>query len=209
MCARISIYTLSEYEEVMGSEMLNDLLGSYSCPLNREVEDYLKDENRARHSSLMSSSVTYLAFDSKTSDLLGYFTLLMKSYSVLAKALSSRNRGLIKRFAEVDDKGNFSAPVYLIAQLGKNYAIPEARRISGAELLGQALDVFRRSKKAIGGKLVMVEREIDRPKLLAFYKNNGFKSWTMRLNEKDGVVFDQMFAELNDKPSVGGVDVSS
>ena len=53
----------------------------------------------------------------------------------------------------------------------------------------------------------MVEREIDRPKLLAFYKNNGFKSWTMRLNEKDGVVFDQMFAELNDKPSDGGSDI--
>ena len=53
MCARISIYTPSEYEEVMGSEMLNDLLGSYS---------------------------------------------------VLAKALSSRNRGLIKRFAELNDK---------------------------------------------------------------------------------------------------------
>ena len=78
---------------------------------------------------------------------------------------------------------------------------------SGAELFGQALDVFRRLKKAIGGKLVIVEREIDRPTQLEFYRNNGFKSRTKHLNEKDGVIFDQMFAELNDKPSNGRNDI--
>lgn len=55
---------------------------------------------------------------------------------------------------------------------------------------------LRSTKRAIGGKLVMVEREADRPKLLEFYKANGFKSWTTRRNAKDGVVYDQMFASL-------------
>ena len=57
------------------------------------------------------------------------------------------------------------------------------------------------------GKLVMVEREADSPKLLEFYTKNGFKSWTRRINEKDGkkkVEFDQMFAVLNDEPPTGG-----
>ena len=44
----------------------------------------------------------------------------------------------------------------------------------------------------------MVERESDRPKLLDFYEKNGFKSWTTRVNAKDGVQYDQMFAVLSD-----------
>ena len=111
----------------------------------------------------MSSSVTYLALDLATGDLLGYFTLMMKAYSVKAAELTSANRRLVKRSSEIDAEGNLTTSVYLIAQIGKNYALPEERRISGAELLELALMVFRGTKKAIGGKLVMVEREIDRP----------------------------------------------
>jgi len=62
-----------------------------------------------------------------------------------------------------------------------------------------AMNVFCETKKAIGGKLVMVERESDRPKLLEFYNDNGFKSWTTRRNAKDGMVYDQMFAVLDGK----------
>ena len=159
------------------------------------------------NSSLMSSSVTYLALDKQTGDLLGYFTLMMKAYSVEAKQLSSKNRKLVERFGEVNENGKFIAPVYLIGQLGKNYAIPEERRVSGEELLRLALGLFRGTKKVLGGKLVMVEREADSPKLLEFYTKNGFKSWTRRINEKDGkkkVEFDQMFAVLNDEPPTGG-----
>jgi len=36
----VSIATLQEYEEVMGEQKLNDLLRSFSCPLNKEVESY-------------------------------------------------------------------------------------------------------------------------------------------------------------------------
>ena len=57
----------------------------------------------------------------------------------------------------------------------------------------------------IGGKLVMIEREDDRPKLLGFYKSNGFKSWTSRYSAKDRVTYDQMFTVLNDlQPPTGG-----
>ena len=62
-----------------------------------------------------------------------------------------------------------------------------------------AMDVFCGTKGAIGGKLVMVEREADRPMLLKFYNDNGFKSWTTRRNAKDGMVYDQMFAVLGGK----------
>jgi hypothetical protein len=196
MRSGVSIVTLQEYEEVMGAQKLYDLLRTFSCPLNKEVELYLKDTSRAVQSSRMSSSVTYLAFDSKTNDLLGYFTVMMKAYSVRSDTLNSANKRLISRFSELDSSGNFTASVYLIAQIGKNFALPKDSQIEGSELLWSAMDVFRSMKRAIGGKLVMVEREADRPKLLEFYKANGFKSWTTRSDAKDGVVYDQMFASL-------------
>ena len=68
-----------------------------------------------------------------------------------------------------------------------------------SEILMAAMNVFCETKKAIGGKLVMVERKSDRPKLLEFYNDNGFKSWTTRRNAKDGMVYDQMFAVLDGK----------
>ena len=95
-----------------------------------------------------------------------------------------------------DENGYYHAAVYLIAQIGKNFAIPEERRINGHDLLDLAIEKFETVKNILGGKLVMVEREADRPKLLEFYKANGFKSWTTRCNAKDGVVYDQMFASL-------------
>ena len=199
MSSRLSLLTISEFEDTVGSDALADTLARFSCPLNKEVESYLKDSSRAVQSSQMSSSVTYLAFDSRTNDLLGYFTLMMKAYSVRSDALNSANKRLIKRFSEIDSSGNFTAAVYLIAQIGKNFALPEDDQIEGLELLLAAMNVFCETKKAIGGKLVMVEREADRPKLLEFYTDNGFKSWTTRRNANDGMVYDQMFAVLDGK----------
>ena len=189
MSSRLSLLTISEFEDTVGSDALADTLARFSCPLNKEVESYLKDSSRAVQSSQMSSSVTYLAFDSRSNDLLGYFTLMMKAYSVKSDALNSANKRLIRRFSEIDSSGNFTAAVYLIAQIGKNFALPEKDQIEGSELLMAAMNVFCETKKAIGGKLVMVERESDRPKLLEFYNDNGFKSWTTRRNAKDGMVW--------------------
>ena len=199
MSSRLSLLTISEFEDTVGSDALADTLARFSCPLNKEVESYLKDSSRAVQSSQMSSSVTYLAFDSRSNDLLGYFTLMMKAYSVKSDALNSANKRLIRRFSEIDSSGNFTAAVYLIAQIGKNFALPEEDQIEGSELLMAAMNVFCETKKAIGGKLVMVERESDRPKLLESYNDNGFKSWTTRRNAKDGMVYDQMFAVLDGK----------
>ena len=207
MSTRISLWKLTDFEKAVGEKMFADTLSCFSCPLNKDVEDYLKNPKRATNSSHMSSSVTYLVLDPQTYGVLGYFTLMMKAYSVESKQLSSKNRRLVERFSEVDKEGKFVVPVYLIAQLGKNFALPKEKQIAGVDLLKLAIDRFSKVKGEIGGKLVMVEREADCPKLQEFYTKNGFKSWTRRINEKDGkkkVEFDQMFAVLNDEPPTGG-----
>ena len=188
------INSIAELEARFGESAVADFMKTFSCPLNSEVEDFLKQ--KAMQSSRLSASQTYLVIDDDTCQLLGYYTLVIKSYAVKGALLSSSNRRLISRFAEEDESGNFHAAVYLIAQIGKNYALPKEKQISGARLIGLALDEFRTIKRRVGGKLVMVERENNCPKLQSFYNTNGFKSWTMRQDAKDGIVYDQMFASL-------------
>ena len=188
------INSIAELEARFGESAVAGFIKSFSCSLNSEVEDFLK--KKAIQSSRLSASQTYLVIDDDTCQLLGYYTLVVKSYAVKGELLSSSNRRLISRFAEEDESGNFHAAVYLIAQIGKNYALPKEKRISGSRLIGLALDEFRAIKRRVGGKLVMVERENKPSKLQTFYDSNGFKSWTTRRNAKDGIVYDQMFASL-------------
>lgn len=182
MIEDLKVFPLMQYEAEIGEENLRFFLSGFSCPKKLEVEDFLR--NKARQSAHRSSSATYLVCSNKHKELLGYFTIMTKAYSVNGKSLDSANRRLIERFAEPDENGNYHAAVYLIAQLGKKFAIPEERRIEGHNLLHLAIGKFEADKNVLGGKLVMVEREADRPKLLEFYNDNGFKSWTTRRNAK-------------------------
>ena len=156
-----------QYEAAIGEDNLTFFLSGFSCPMNLEVESFLK--NKARQSSRRSSSETYLVCSNKHNELLGYFTIMTKAYSVNGQSLSSTNRRLIERFAEPDENGHYHAAVYLIAQIGKNFAIPKERRINGHDLLDMAIEKFDIAKRILGGKLVMIEREADKPKLLEFY----------------------------------------
>ena len=194
MSTGLRTFTLPEWEAILGRDGLDRLIGSFSCPVNAEVESFLK--TKALQSARLSASQTYLVCNDRTGMLLGYFTLLLKAYTVKAASLSSANRRLLSRFSEIDPAGNFNVAVYLIAQIGKNFAIAEENQIKGSDLIARAEDEFSAIRSRIGGKLVMVEREIDRPKLLDFYTANGFKSWTTRRNANDGVVYDQMFTVL-------------
>ncbi len=171
------------------------LFSGFACPLNKEVDDFLK--NKAVQSNKLKASVSYLVVDSETAVLLGYFTLVLKPFTIHESKLSKTNIRLISRFAERNEEtGSFTAALYLIAQIGKNYALPEDRRISGGDLMSLALDKLRAAQDLVGGKMVMVEREADREKLLSFYQSNGFKSWNARFDKKDKVQYDQMIRVL-------------
>ena len=171
------------------------LFSGFACPLNKEVEDFLK--NKAVQSNKLNASVSYLVVDSETAVLLGYFTLVLKPFTIHESKLSKTNIRMISRFAERNDEtGSFTAGLYLIAQIGKNYALPEECRISGGDLMSLALDKLRAAQDLVGGKMVMVEREADREKLLSFYQSTGFKSWNARFDKKDKVQYDQMIRVL-------------
>ena len=125
MSVGVSLFTLLDIERTLGANKLAEMLSGFSCPLNKDVEDYLKNPKRATNSSHMSSSVTYLVLDPQTYGVLGYFTLMMKAYSIESGQLSSKNRRLVERFSQVNKQGKSVVPVYLIAQLGKNCRLAE------------------------------------------------------------------------------------
>ena len=192
---KLSVWRIDKFAKTVGEAVLSSTLSSFAVPLNSEVEDFIR--KKALQATKLKSSISYLVIDEDLADVVGYFTLLVKPFTIQAASLSSKNRRLIARFAEENtEAGDYTASVYLIAQIGKNYAIEEPLQISGGDLLNMALDKLRAAQDLVGGKLVLVEREADRAKLLEFYNANGFKSWTGRYDKKDQVQYDQMIRVL-------------
>ena len=192
---KLSVWRIDKFAKTVGEAVLSSTLSSFAIPLNSEVEDFIR--KKALQATKLKSSISYLVIDEDLADVVGYFTLLVKPFTIQAASLSSKNRRLIARFAEENtEAGDYTASVYLIAQIGKNYAIEEPLQISGGDLLNMALDKLRAAQDLVGGKLVLVEREVDRAKLLEFYNANGFKSWNGRYDKKDQVQYDQMIRVL-------------
>ena len=192
---KLSVWRIDKFAKTVGEAVLSTTLSSFAVPLNSEVEDFIR--KKALQATKLKSSISYLVIDEDLADVVGYFTLLVKPFTIQAASLSSKNRRLIARFGEENtEAGDYTASVYLIAQIGKNYAIEEPLQISGGDLLNMALDKLRAAQDLVGGKLVLVEREADRAKLLEFYNANGFKSWNGRYDKKDQVQYDQMIRVL-------------
>ena len=192
---KLSVWRIDKFAKTVGEAVLSSTLSSFAVPLNSEVEDFIR--KKALQATKLKSSISYLVIDEDLADVVGYFTLLVKPFTIQAASLSSKNRRLIARFAEENtEAGDYTASVYLIAQIGKNYAIEEPLQISGGDLLNMALDKLGAAQDLVGGKLVLVEREADRAKLLEFYNANGFKSWNGRYDKKDQVQYDQMIRVL-------------
>ena len=192
---KLSVWRIDKFAKKVGETALSSTLSSFAVPLNSEVEDFIR--NKALQATKLKSSISYLVVDEDLADVIGYFTLLVKPFTIQAMRLSSKNRRLIARFSEENtETGDYTASVYLIAQIGKNYAIEEQLQISGGDLLNMALDKLRTAQDLVGGKLVLVEREADRDKLLTFYSANGFKSWNARYDKGDKVLYDQMIRVL-------------
>ena len=187
----LTVWRIDKLAKKVGDRVLSSTLAQFSIPLNKEVEDFIR--NKALQATKLKSSITYVLVDEDIAEVIGYFTLLVKPFTIPASRLSSTNRRLISRFSEVNEEtGNYTASVFLLAQIGKNHAIQRQYQVSGRDLLEVALDKLRAAQDLIGGKLVLIERESERMKLHDFYKANGFKSWNSRYDKNDNVQYDQM-----------------
>ena len=200
--SRITGYKILNLNESIGSnveERIDGILSSYSCPLNPDVEYFLK--SKAKEFSRQRIASTYLIFTSYKEDvvLVGYFTLAQKTLIIPKKTISSETfKKRINKFGEYDHnlKG-YMLSLQLIAQLGKNYDSGYDRLISGDELLKLACDQVAEIQILSSGKFTYIECE-DKDTLIDFYSSKGFRRIANReLNKsEEGIITSNYLVQM-------------
>ena len=181
---------LMDMIEVRGEAVVKDELSHFSCPLNQDVEMFIKE--KAIEFSRQGYSATHLVYRSykQAPVLVGYYALAYKSVCIKSSVLNSKWRHRLHRFATYDpDLKQYQIALPLIGQLGKNFAHNYNTLISGDDLLGIACTKIRQTQLAFGGKMAYLECE-DKPRLIEFYERNGFYQFAHRNLDRDEIGHD-------------------
>ena len=174
--------------KAIGEEGLLRLLSDFSCPLNREVEDFVR--NKSIDFAQRKLSITYLVIK-KTNEarniLVGVYTVSHKAIEITNSNISNTTRKRLLRYAVLDKNTNkYNISAFLIAQFGKNNAVPEEHSITGNELMDLTFELLKHVQYCVGGGVVYLECE-DVVKVLEFYQNdcNRFKIFGERESDVD------------------------
>lgn len=178
---------LSNMLDQLGEDETKNILSSFSCPINKDIENFIK--HKAIEFSKRTAAKTHLVFwqteDNQYIELVGYYTITSKVISVDRAALSNTQAKKLKNqgfYDPIKQKYTISAP--LIAQLGKNFSNGNDTLISGADLLQLAVNKIHKIQNEIGGRFMYLECE-DKEKLLSFYKSHNFKIFGKRTLDRD------------------------
>lgn len=174
--------------EELGEDSVREILSSFSCPLNKDVEQFMR--RKAIDFAVQGWSQTHLVMASykQSPVLVGYFTLANKYISISAKMFQSRSSTLRRRIAKFAtynaEAKSYMLTAPLIAQLGKNYSDGYDKLITGDELLAFACEKISRVQYDLGDRFAYVECE-DKPQLVEFYARNGFCKFDTRKLDPD------------------------
>ena len=142
--------------ELNGEVKCNNLLSSFICKKNLDVQNYLT--NNALEFNKQRVAITYLVFyiENEEAKFVGYYTLANKCVSVPLKNISKTMQKKISKFAQYDESGqNFQLPMPLIAQLGKHDLYIDL--LDGKDLLELATSRVKEAQRIIGGKTTYIE----------------------------------------------------
>jgi hypothetical protein len=176
---------LSDLIEQLGEDRTKTILSTFSCPLNKDVESFIK--YKAIEFSRREFAKTHLVFwhSENEKELIGYYTIAQKFFEISKEGLSKRVAKRLSHHGKYDRNSRkyiISAP--LIGQIGKNFTEGNDCLISGDELLKMALDKIKSVQREVGGRYTYLECE-DKPKLIEFYEKNGFVEFGKRNLDKD------------------------
>ena len=197
------ITNLDSLYEALGEKKLQEILNDFECPLNNEVETFLKKDSILLSKQGVSKTYIVTTKIEDSNIIVGYFTISSKMTKVKEDFFGGRTKRRFSRFTETIKNSNmFLIPLPLIGQLGKNYHNNYNNYISGDVLLRLACKQVKEVQNLIGGRFVFLECE-DIPKLREFYESNGFKCYNKRkldkYENKSGIDYLlQMICDLSD-----------
>ena len=179
----IGVTNILDELELSGEANLRKDLSLFLCEKNPEIEEFIRE--KAIDFAKRKLSITYLILDTDSGVILGYFTLTHKSVILSGEGLSRTFQKKLAFFARRDrDTGNYVVSAFLLAQLGKNYAIKTDRRISGKRMLEIVNTILLDVQRRIGGGVLYLDCE-DNPKLKSFYSGENFKEFADRFSSED------------------------
>ena len=195
----MKIISLADLLGPLGASAVKRLLEDFSCrELNEDVDSYLK--RWAIPHTKRKTSMTHIVF-ATGGEIAAYFTLTSKPLTICFDTLDADTAKRLNDVARVDfdnDRKSYRISAYLIAQVAKNLASKEGRNLSGSHLFAAIYDQIRRVQGIIGGKVVFLEYERDRPKLLETYtKIHKFREFPMPSAEDKGKRLGQLFRFLD------------
>ena len=181
----IKLVNLNTLVEEIGEESAKQYLSLYSCPINPDVESFLRFKAIEFAKQGLSQTHIAMATFKKSPIMVGYFTLANKYITVSSKRLNSDLKRRLSKFTIYDNKIKsycLSAP--LIAQLGKNYTDGYNKLIDGNVLLEIACEKIKGIQFDLGGRFAYLECE-EKQKLIEFYRENGFYEFDSRRLDRD------------------------
>ena len=152
---------------------------------NDDVTSFLKKDAIQYNKS--NRSKTFLLFDDMSGDLLGYFTLAVKSVDYCENIVKNTKT----KIAGHDTDDNF-AIFYLIGQLGRDKNL--SQKGFGSILLETAISYLAMAQPIIGLRYCLVETEKSKENegVIKFYTDNHFKYLQIDKNDK----YQQMIVKL-------------
>lgn len=182
--------------DAMGEETVNSILSDFSCPLNLEIDDFVK--NKAVDFAKKKLSITYCVMDAESGDIVSIFALTHKALEISSEALSASTKKKLNRFGQFDETNHsYTVSAFLIAQFGKNYAVEQPEGWNGTRLMDKTFEILEKVQREIGGGVVYLECE-EKQNLLDFYQNqkNNFRQFDVRYSDADATKYIQLFRFL-------------
>jgi hypothetical protein len=167
-----TVIRLNDLMNEVGDEFFMELFSDFSCPVNEDIEFFLKE--KAVIFQRMDVSRTFLVFSSYQGKnvLVGYYALALRTLPI-RRGVSKTQR---KRLTGSKSSDLTFVASILIGQMGKNYTHGYNKLITGKELLSLVLRKVLEIHQDVAGKVVFLECA-DHPKLCNFYEDCGFQSY--------------------------------
>ncbi len=173
----IRVVQLCDLIQEYGEESVQrDFLAGFSCPLNKDVDFFLKHKAILYERMDKSRSYIVVGISGDVIRVLGYFSLTSREIE-FGEDVGNRTR---KKILGTGFEANSKISAILIGQFSKNYSNNNNILITGKELFDLAIHKTIQANRYIGGRIVYLECE-NNPKLIEFYSNMGLELY---LNNK-------------------------